>query len=120
MLHILGHASHACDGLTRRELLTAGTLALLGPALGRSSEALPAGTAKAVILIDLFGGPSHIDSFDPKPNAPAEVRGEFATIATRHAGVRFTEHLPRLARLAHRFCLIRTVSHAITATTPTG
>ena len=93
MLRILGLPSCTCDGLTRRELLTAGTLTLLGPALGRSTEALPAGPARAVILIDLFGGPSHIDSFDPKPDAPAEVRGEFATIATRHASVRFTERL---------------------------
>jgi Protein of unknown function (DUF1501) len=101
-------------------LLTAGSLALFGPALGRSAEAASAGTAKAVILIDLFGGPSHIDSFDPKPSAPAEVRGEFATIATRHAGVRFTEHVPRLARLAHRFCLIRTVSHRYNSHNPYG
>jgi Protein of unknown function (DUF1501) len=120
MLRIFGHASCACDGLTRRELLTAGTLALLGPALGRSPEAVPAGTARAVILIDLFGGPSHIDSFDPKPDAPAEVRGEFATIATRHAGVRFTEHVPKLARIADRFCLIRTVSHRYNSHNPYG
>ncbi len=120
MLRILGHAARACDGLTRRELLTAGALSLLVPALARSTRPLPAGTARAVILIDLFGGPSHIDSFDPKPNAPAEVRGEFTSIATRHAGVRFTEHVPKLARMADRFCLIRTVSHRYNSHNPYG
>jgi hypothetical protein len=120
MLRILGHASRACDGLTRRELLTAGALSLLDPVLGRSTRPLPHRTARAVILIDLFGGPSHIDSFDPKPDAPAEMRGEFATIATRHAGARFSEHVPKLARLANRFCLIRTVSHRYNSHNPYG
>jgi hypothetical protein len=120
VLRVLGHPSCACDGLSRRELLTAGTLALLRPAPGRSTEVPRAGAARAVILIDLFGGPSHIDSFDPKPDAPAEVRGEFATIATRHPGVRFTEHVPQLARMADRFCLIRTVSHRYNSHNPYG
>src|SRR6187397_1637135 len=120
MLRIVGHASRACDSITRRELLTAGTLALLAPGLGASSRLPGAGRAKAVILLDLFGGPSHIDSFDPKPDAPAEVRGEFGTIPTRHAGVRFSEHVPRLARLADRFCLIRTVSHRYNSHNPYG
>jgi hypothetical protein len=120
MLRILGHPSRACDGLTRRELLTAGTLSLLAPALAPSARPPAAGTARAVILIDLFGGPSHIDSFDPKPDAPAEVRGVFGTIATRHAGVRFTEYVPSLARMADRFCLIRTVSHRYNSHNPNG
>jgi hypothetical protein len=120
MLRILGHASRACDGITRRELLTAGTLALLAPGLGASSPLPGAGRARAVILLDLFGGPSHIDSFDPKPDAPAEVRGEFGTTATRHSGVRFSEHVPRLARLVDRFCLIRTVSHKYNSHNPYG
>src|SRR5690349_14229044 len=110
MLRLLGPPSRLCDGLTRRELLTAGALSLLAPSLLPAS-APKGGTAKAVILLDLFGGPSHVDSFDPKPDAPAEVRGEFSTIATALPGVRFTEHVPKLARMADRFCLIRTVSH---------
>jgi hypothetical protein len=120
MLRILGHPSSACDGITRRELLTAGALALLAPGLSASSRLPRAGRARAVILLDLFGGPSHIDSFDPKPDAPAEVRGEFSTIATKHSGVRFTEHVPRLARIADRFCLIRTVSHKYNSHNPYG
>ncbi len=117
MLRILGHAARACDGLTRREVLTAGAFALLGGAAagrGPSSTA----RARAVILIDLFGGPSHIDTFDPKPDAPAEVRGEFGTIATALPGVRFCEHLPRLARQLKQFCLIRTVSHGYNSHNP--
>jgi hypothetical protein len=127
MLRVLGHPSAACDGLTRRDLLRAGPLSALGalvaPLSGPlfASSALPGrGRARAVILIDLFGGPSHIDTFDPKPDAPAEVRGEFRTIPTHHPGVRFTEHVPRLARLVERFCLIRTVSHRYNSHNPYG
>src|SRR5262249_32841627 len=58
-----------------------------------------------------FGGPSHLDSFDPKPDAPKEIRGEFGVIPTRVPGLRFSEHLPRLARLADRFALVRSVRH---------
>ncbi len=119
MLRILGHPSSACDGVTRRELLTAGALSLLAPALS-GAEARPSGRASSVILIDLYGGPSHIDSFDPKPDAPAEIRGEFKTIPTRLPGVRFTEHVPRLAAMADRFCLIRTVSHRYNSHNPYG
>lgn len=119
MLSLLGHPTRACDGLTRRQLLTAGALSLFGaPLLGRPSGR--AARARSVILVDLYGGPSHIDSFDPKPDAPAEVKGEFSTIPTRHAGVRFSEHVPRLARLADRFCLIRTVSHKYNSHNPYG
>src|SRR5688572_3485836 len=119
MLRILGHASSVCAGHTRRELLTAGTLALLAPGLG-ATPTKPAARAKAVILIDLFGGPSHIDSFDPKPDAPAEVRGEFATINTVLPGIRFTEHVPKLAARLDRFCVIRTVSHKYNSHNPYG
>jgi hypothetical protein len=68
--------------------------------------------AKSVLLIWLGGGPSHLDLFDPKPNAPAEYRGPFSTIATRTPGVRFTELLPKLAARSHRFSLTRSnVNH---------
>lgn len=67
---------------------------------------------RACILIFQYGGPSHIDTFDPKPNAPAEIRGEFKTIATPVPGLRVTEHLPNLARLANKFALIRSVTHS--------
>ncbi|MCS6977796.1 MAG: DUF1501 domain-containing protein, partial [Gemmatales bacterium] len=70
------------------------------------------------ILIDLFGGPSHLDTFDPKPNAPAEVRGEFDTIPTVLPGIRVTEHLPLLAKRLDKCALVRTVSHRYNSHNP--
>ena len=63
--------------------------------------------AKRVILLWMQGGPSHIDSFDPKPDAPTEIRGEFKAINTSLTGVQYTEPLPQLARIAHQFGIIR-------------
>jgi uncharacterized protein (DUF1501 family) len=106
-----GHASD-CSGLSRRSFLTVGGLATFGlslPSFLRAREAVAAADRKNIncILMWMQGGPSHIDSFDPKPDAPAEVRGEFATIPTTLPGVRFVEHLPRLARLTNDFSVIR-------------
>src|SRR4051812_9040985 len=125
MLRVLGNHTRACDGLTRRELLHVGGLSLLSgltfatpaPAV-QSTNPRPSGRARAVILIDLFGGPSHLDSFDPKPGAPAEVRGEFGSIATSLPGLRVAEHLPRLARWMHRTTLVRTLSHPYNSHNP--
>jgi hypothetical protein len=64
-----------------------------------------------VILVFLTGAPSHLDMFDPKPDAPAEVRGEFQPVATRVPGLHICEHLPRLAARAHQFALVRSLSH---------
>jgi hypothetical protein len=73
-----------------------------------------------VILIDLFGGPSHIDTFDPKPNAPDGVRGEFGTIQTALPGVRVCEHLPELARRLDKLAVIRSVTHKYNSHNPYG
>ena len=120
MLRILGSPAAACDGVTRRELLTAGALSMFGALLPEPSAAATSKSlrAKSVILIDLFGGASHIDTFDPKPAAPVEVRGEFSSIATSIPGIRVTEHLPKLARALSRLCLIRTVSHVYNSHNP--
>jgi hypothetical protein len=67
--------------------------------------------AKSCIVVFNYGGPSHIDTFDLKPDAPAEIRGEFHPIATSVPGVAISEHLPRLARLAHRYAVVRSVTH---------
>jgi hypothetical protein len=72
------------------------------------------------VLLDLFGGPSHLDMFDPKPEAPAGIRGEFQAIRTSLPGVLVSEHLPRLARWLDRTCLIRTVSHPYNSHNPYG
>jgi hypothetical protein len=71
-----------------------------------------------VILLDLFGGPSHLDTFDLKPAAPREIRGEFNPIATTLPGVQVCEHLPRVARWMHRVSLIRTLSHRYNSHNP--
>ncbi len=118
MLRLLGHPTSACDGLTRRDLLRAGALTALAGLAPAASAAPSRGRAKAVLLIDLFGWPSHLDSFDPKPAAPPEVRGEFGTIATALPGVRVAEYLPRLARRLSAACLIRTLSHRYNSHNP--
>jgi hypothetical protein len=126
MLRVLGHASTVCDGSTRRDLLTAGTLAALtgSAARGVASGGVPAkphaAPAKAVILLDLFGGPSHIDTFDMKPDAPPEIRGEFTTIPTALPGVRVCEHLPLLAARLNKSAVVRTVSHKYNSHNPYG
>src|SRR6266403_3323208 len=101
MLQILGHSTRACDGLTRRALLKA---ACALPFAGYAAAATPRSTGriKSVILIDLFGGPSHLDMFDPKPDAPAEIRGEFQAIRTSLPGVMVSEHLPKMSRWLDR------------------
>jgi hypothetical protein len=82
--------------------------------LGAATAARP-GTARdgirSCILIFYYGGPSHLDTFDPKPDAPTEVRGEYRTIATAVPGVRVCEHLPHTARLMNRLALLRAVHH---------
>jgi uncharacterized protein (DUF1501 family) len=108
----------AADLLTRRRLLQRAVLGPVGlslPGLLRARAAAPArapARIRACILIFYYGGPSHLDTVDPKPEAPAEVRGEFKPIATTVPGVRICEHLPRLARLVHKVAIIRSLHHA--------
>src|SRR5581483_11278602 len=97
---VTGHASD-CARVSRRQFLRVGGLSALGlslPAFLRARAAAPARKDINCILLWMQGGPSHIDMFDPKPDAPAEIRGEFKTIPTTLPGVRFSEHLPHLAR----------------------
>lgn len=69
------------------------------------------GQARSVLIVMLSGGPSQLDMFDPKPEAPAEVRGEFSTIGTTISGVRLCEHLPKLAQRTDRWSIVRTLAH---------
>jgi uncharacterized protein (DUF1501 family) len=115
-----------CDGLTRRDFLHAGSLSLLGLTLPSFSAQKARAVEKAkdddvnCIMLFLVGGPSHIDTFDPKPKAPAEVRGPFKPIATNVPGMEITEIFPKVARHADKFALIRTVYHTATAVHDTG
>ncbi|HKB04955.1 MAG TPA: DUF1501 domain-containing protein [Gemmataceae bacterium] len=101
--------------IDRRDFLRVGGGLAVAGLLARPLEAAPPigsrTPARSCILVYLLGGPSHIDSFDPKPYAPAEIRGEFGTIPTTVPGVRVSEHLPLLARLTDRYALVRSVSH---------
>src|SRR5262245_18862001 len=109
----------ACPGPSRRELLQVGAAGLLGLSLPRllAADARHAGKARpkanACILIFLNGGPPHLDMWDMKPSAPAEVRGPFKPIATTLPGVQLCEHLPRLARHMHRCALVRSAHHSV-------
>jgi hypothetical protein len=111
MLRILGSPKRHCQGPTRREWIIAGGLGLAAPGFAARPQVKPAGTAKNVILLYLFGGPSQVDTFDPKPNAPSEVRGEFKSIRTRVPGLDICERLPNVARVMDRVTLIRSLNH---------
>jgi hypothetical protein len=124
VLRLLGHPRRLCDGVSRRELMRVGSLSLLAgfswPRLLRAAAApaVRAGQARSVVMFNLLGGPSHMDMFDLKPHAPAEVRGEFSGIATTVPGLQVCEHLPKLAQWMHRATLIRTFSHGFNSHDP--
>src|SRR5262245_26048133 len=102
-----------CDGVNRREFLRVGSLSVLGLSLTealRLRAAQPGRRLPNCILLWLDGGPSHLDTFDLKPSAPAEVRGEFRPVATNVASVQICEHFTRLATLMDKVCLIRSMT----------
>ncbi len=115
MLLVGQHRSRDCRGPSRRELLQAGACTALGLSLPwflrqRAAASVgPSATAKQVLLVWLWGGPSQLDTFDPKPAAQAEYRGPFSTIPTRTPGLRFTDLFPKLAALSHKFSVLRTL-----------
>jgi hypothetical protein len=108
-------SSTDCTGLSRRDFLRIGGLSAFGLTLpgflrvrqSAAAEGTPPAKAVNCILLWMQGGPSHLDTFDPKPEAPAEIRGEFGTIPTTLPGICFVEYLPRLARQTDKFSLIR-------------
>ena len=130
MLSILGRGARLCDGLSRREVLRIGGLAFTGLTwsewLRSRATAAPLttakpsfggsfGKAKSCILIYNYGGPSHLDLWDPKPDAPDNVKSIFQPIATKLPGVNFTEILPKLAQINDKFTMIRSLGY-----TPNG
>src|SRR5437870_5890332 len=113
MLPIPGPQSRYCDGMSRRSWLRIGGLALGGLALPdilrAQAQSGERNSAKGVIMVLLPGGPTHLDTFDLKPDAPAEIRGEFRPIATNVPGIDICEHMPRLARMADKLAIIRSL-----------
>ena len=106
--------------ITRRRMLEVGSLGLAGVTLPKllwaDAQRVETGStehADSCILVFLNGGPSHLDMWDVKPEAPSDIRGEFQPIATTLPSVQFSEHLPHLARHMHRSALIRSVHHLI-------
>src|SRR5438270_4932242 len=108
------------ETLNRRTLLRIGGLGTLGltlPGLLKAEDAPFAERSgppiRSCILIFYYGGPSHLDTWDPKPAAPPEIRGAFRPMATTVPGLRISEHLPRMARLMHKVALIRSMRHGM-------
>src|ERR1700682_32222 len=131
MLNLQGHRGCNCEGPTRRELLRIGSIGMMGLSLphfffwrDQASAATVASkyagargweSAKSVVMIFLQGGPSHIDIWDPKPDAPSNIRGEFKPIKTKVPGIQFAETMPMLADQMDKVTLIRSMSY-----TPAG
>ena len=106
-----------CDGVTRRDFLKIGSLGIAGltlPDFLRMQEAAAApkiGKAKSVIVLWMGGGPSHIDTFDPKPDAPREWKCEFDAITVKGGGYQISEHLPKLAAVGDQLSVIKSMTH---------
>jgi hypothetical protein len=115
MLLLGRQRSRCCQGLTRRAFLQAGASSVLGLSLAdllrlrADGQLARASSARSVLLLWLWGGPAHLDTWDPKPSAPLEFRGPFSPIATRTTGLRVCELFPQVARLSDRFALIRSL-----------
>lgn len=117
MLGLTAGSYRTCEGWRRRELLQWGTGGLFGLSLphlfaaeAAAGEAQP--KCKSVIFLLLFGGPSQLETFDMKPDAPDAIRGPFRPIACRTPGLIISEHLPRTAAVSDKFSVIRTMSHS--------
>src|SRR3954466_2394179 len=107
---LLGHGrQRTCQGVSRRAFLQVGASPVLGLSL---ADRLRAANTKptSVLLVWLWGGPAHLDTWDPKPDAPLDVRGPFAAIPTRTPGVRFGELFPHLANRSDRFAVLRSLN----------
>src|SRR4051812_39311680 len=121
--------SYACQGFeasawSRRDLLKVGGLGLLGLTLphllqaeAKRTGAAPKPRARSVIFLYQFGGPSHIDMFDMKPDAPEAYRGLHKPIPSNVPGVHVSEHLPRVAKIMDKVTLIRSMTHTMKNTT---
>lgn len=119
MFSILNHPHRTGAGISRRDVLTAGGAGLLGLTLPKVMQAeqqqlaypFRGGRARSVIFLFLFGGPSQLETFDLKPEAPSEIRGPFQSIDCRTPGLLIGEHLPRLANISDKYSVIRSMTH---------
>ena len=116
MLTIYGNEQRLCSGLTRRDVLRAAGAGLFGTSVTTLLAAEESGSvvrprATSVLFLFLFGGPSQLETFDMKPDAPTTIRGPYQPIAARTPGLRICEKLPKLAALSDKFAVIRTVTH---------
>lgn len=116
MLAIRSVPQTVCNGLTRRDVLRAAGAGLLGTSLNQVWAAEEAGQvvrprAKSVMFVFLFGGPSQLETFDMKPDAPSSLRGPYQPIAAKNPELRISEKLPKLAALSDRFAVIRSMTH---------
>ena len=115
MISIWDGIQRNCAGVSRRRLLEAGTISAAGLTLTDlyQPQAAAAANGKSCIFIFLWGGPPQHETFDPKPDAPSDIRGPWKAIPTRTTGLRFNEHLPELAQQSHLFTIIRNMSHPV-------
>jgi len=117
MLTINGSRRTVCSGISRREMLQVGGAGLFGLNMASLMAAeerglrIGNGRAKSVIFLFLFGGPSQLETFDMKPDAPSTIKGPFKRIASRTPGLHMSEHLHRSASISDKFCVIRSMSH---------
>jgi hypothetical protein len=118
MLSILGQPRRVCSGLTRRQILQTGGTGMLGlsppwllavEAMAKDASIRP--KARSVIFLMLFGGPSQLDTFDMRPDAPERIRGPFRPTACCSPGLFISDHPPETASISDRFCVIRTMTH---------
>jgi hypothetical protein len=115
MLTILGRDVPGCERVSRRQLLQAAGAGLFGmtlPHVLAAEEKGRSGRVRSVIFLLLFGGPSQLETFDLKPNAPSQIRGPFKPIASRTPGLLISDHLPRLAAVSDKYSVIRTMTHS--------
>jgi hypothetical protein len=116
---------HLCDGMTRRDFLHAGSLSMLGLGMPAFLSMKAEGAVRAdkdvnCVMLFLLGAPSQLDTWDMKPDAPAEVRGPFSPIKTNVPGIRISEIFPRMAKRADMFSIVRSVYHTAAAVHDTG
>ncbi len=127
MLHLIGNGTaQTCDGVTRRDFLQAGALGAIGlsmvdwQAAQAAGKVRPGHEKRSAIMIFNLGAPSQLDTFDPKPDAPAEIRGPFKPISTASRDIQISEIFPRHAKLGDKLSIVRSCYHTAAAVHDTG